>query len=139
MADGGKNLSYSAAQINEGLRKALLLEQPMLLGVEYLTTERYLGKPVYKKAVSIGALPNNAGVSVNITSKSDGTADETIRAIDAHGVTSNGNVIPAPAYSRDPSKQINLQPYLWLLYLTTNFDASGITANIEVSYYKTTD
>ena len=31
---------------------------PMQLGVEYRTTERYLGKPVYVKAVDTGALPN---------------------------------------------------------------------------------
>ena len=31
---------------------------PMQLGVEYRTTERYLGKPVYVKAVNLGALPN---------------------------------------------------------------------------------
>jgi hypothetical protein len=30
----------------------------MELGVEYRTTERYLGKPVYAKAVDFGALPN---------------------------------------------------------------------------------
>lgn len=33
------------------------LNPPMELGVEYKTTERYLGKPVYTKAVSCGALP----------------------------------------------------------------------------------
>lgn len=30
---------------------------PMLLGVEYRTTERYLGKPVYKRTENIGAMP----------------------------------------------------------------------------------
>jgi hypothetical protein len=29
---------------------------PMLLGIEYRTTERYLGKPVYKQAVSVGTM-----------------------------------------------------------------------------------
>lgn len=31
---------------------------PMVLGVEYRTTERHEGKVVYKKKVSVGALPN---------------------------------------------------------------------------------
>ena len=31
---------------------------PMILGVEYRTTERYLGKPVYCKVVDCGGLPN---------------------------------------------------------------------------------
>lgn len=31
---------------------------PMALGVEYRTTERYLGKPVYVKVVDFGSMPN---------------------------------------------------------------------------------
>ena len=31
---------------------------PMLIGKEYRTTERHLGKPVYVKLVNFGALPN---------------------------------------------------------------------------------
>lgn len=34
------------------------LNTPMGVGVEYRTTERYQGKPVYVKIVNIGALPN---------------------------------------------------------------------------------
>lgn len=37
---------------------------PMQLGVEYRTTERYNGKPVYVKAINFGALPNNTNKSV---------------------------------------------------------------------------
>lgn len=37
---------------------------PMLLGVEYRTTERYLGKPVYAQLFSVGAC--SAGSSVNL-------------------------------------------------------------------------
>ena len=33
---------------------------PMELGVEYRTTERYLGKPVYMKTINMGNLPGNA-------------------------------------------------------------------------------
>ena len=33
---------------------------PMELGVEYRTTERYLGKPVYVKTINMGNLPGNA-------------------------------------------------------------------------------
>lgn len=33
---------------------------PMYLGVEYRTTERYLGKPVYVKTINMGNLPGNA-------------------------------------------------------------------------------
>lgn len=35
------------------------IDPPMALGVEYRTTERYLGKPVYVKVVDCGACPAN--------------------------------------------------------------------------------
>ena len=41
---------------------------PLALGVEYRTTERYLGKPVYCKLVDFGVLPNKTSKSVEITS-----------------------------------------------------------------------
>lgn len=112
---------------------------PMALGVEYRTTERYLGKPVYVKAFNVPALPNNSDLSVNIATNSDGSADETIRAITGYGVTSNGSSIPSEAWSRDFSRKIYLQLYLWLVYFKTTFDASGESATIVVKYTKTTD
>ena len=41
---------------------------PMQVGVEYRTTERYLGKPVYRKMVWGGALPNTGYSNVDIAS-----------------------------------------------------------------------
>lgn len=41
-----------------------LSEPPMIIGVEYLTPERYNGKPVYKKIVNIGALPHSTEKSI---------------------------------------------------------------------------
>lgn len=38
---------------------------PLQIGVEYRTVERYLGKPVYTKAIGLGALPNNSKKLVN--------------------------------------------------------------------------
>ena len=37
---------------------------PMELGVEYRTTERYLGEPVYVKVVNCGVLPSGATLTV---------------------------------------------------------------------------
>nr|DAW32712.1 MAG TPA: hypothetical protein [Caudoviricetes sp.] len=111
----------------------------MQLGVEYRTPERYLGKPVYVKAFNVSSLPNNGNISVNIATNSDGSADETIRAITAYGVTSNGSSIPAWAWARDTSKKIYLQLYLWIVYLETTFDASNESATIVVKYTKTTN
>ena len=41
---------------------------PMILGVEYRTTERYLGKPVYRKLIWGGPLPNTGYSNVDIAS-----------------------------------------------------------------------
>ena len=39
---------------------------PLILGIEYRTTERYHRKPVYAKAVEVGVLPNNSYKEVHI-------------------------------------------------------------------------
>lgn len=41
------------------------INPPMQLGVEYRTTERYLGKPVYVKVVDCGAMPSATTKTVN--------------------------------------------------------------------------
>lgn len=41
------------------------IDPPMELGLEYRTTERYLGKPVYVQAINFGALPNAAKKAIN--------------------------------------------------------------------------
>lgn len=45
---------------------------PMLLGVEYRTTERFFGKPVYTIAFNFGALPNASTAYVGIPSPAAG-------------------------------------------------------------------
>ena len=45
------------------------INPPMAVGVEYRTTERYQGKPVYVKAVDCGAMANNKVVTIVDDSK----------------------------------------------------------------------
>lgn len=40
------------------------VDPPMMVGVEYRTTERYNGKPVYKKMVNCGKFPSSGSTSV---------------------------------------------------------------------------
>lgn len=40
---------------------------PMTLGVEYRTTERWGGKPVYVKLVNFGTMPNNTQKSISVS------------------------------------------------------------------------
>ena len=44
--------------VGSGWRPWEWVNPPMQLGVEYRTTERYLGKPVYVKCFDFGPLPN---------------------------------------------------------------------------------
>lgn len=57
---------------------------PMQLGVEYRTTERYLGKPVYTKVVDCGYMANNKVITI---------VDEKYRLIDGY-LKGNPNLFP---------------------------------------------
>ena len=53
---------------------------PMLLGVEYKTMERYLGKPVYAKLVDCGQIADNKQVEHGIVNMRDCTFAQGLRA-----------------------------------------------------------
>ena len=42
---------------------------PMAVGVEYRTTERFQGKPVYVKTINMGNLPGNSVKQVNFQNR----------------------------------------------------------------------
>ena len=96
------------------------LTPPMELGVEYRTTERYLGKPVYTKVVDCGNLPN-------------GTTAEV-----AHGVANVGIVVGAQAIASNGIGVFNGLVYLPSIYngsLTDRWTAylAGVDAqNIRI-------
>lgn len=95
---------------------------PMELGVEYRTTERYLGKPVYVKLINCGNLP-------------DGTTKEV-----AHGITNLAFIVGAQAIASNSSSGFgfNGHAYLPVIYnglLTdrwTNYLAGVNTNNIRI-------
>ena len=65
--------AYALTNINEYLHRRRLVyigtatqdnpwewvDPPMALGVEYRTTERYMGKPVYAKLLNLGSMPSS--------------------------------------------------------------------------------
>ena len=53
---------------------------PMELGIEYRTTERYLGKPVYAKLVDCGQIADNKQVEHGIVNMRDCTFAQGLRA-----------------------------------------------------------
>lgn len=99
---------------------------PLAQGVEYRTTERYLGKPVYCKLVNFGKLPNNAIKEV------------------AHDIS---NLQYAVSVSGE-SNGDNLIGNMYITYVNvgganirikTNADRSNVNAAVLIKYTKTTD
>lgn len=96
------------------------LNPPMELGVEYRTTERYLGKPVYVKLINCGNLPN-------------GTTKEI-----AHGITNLDFMVGAQVIASNSTSGFNGHAYLPEIYngsLTdrwTNYLAGINTKNIRI-------
>lgn len=96
------------------------INPPMTLGVEYRTTERYLGKPVYVKLIDCGNLPN-------------GTTKEV-----AHGITNLDFIVGAQAIASNSTSGFNGHTYLPVIYngsLTdrwTNYLAGVDTKNIRI-------
>lgn len=131
-----RNTMYQFAYANEGASGMLMgtvsqrskktanvdwtpweyINPPMKLGVEYRTTERYLGKPVYVKLINCGNLP-------------DGTTKEV-----AHGITNLDFMVGAQAIASG----FNGHTYLPEIYngsLTdrwTNYLAGIDTKNIRI-------
>lgn len=102
---------------------------PMQLGVEYRTTERYLGKPVYCKLVNFGALPNATQkvVKHNIPNVSSvisvyGAAQDQAIGVGAFGAQVTG-------INAD-----NTNVAIW-----TSADLSNYSAYVAIKYTKTTD
>lgn len=102
---------------------------PMQLGVEYRTTERYLGKPVYCKLVNFGALPNATQkfVKHNIPNVS--------RVISVYG-SAQDQAIGVGAFGAQVTgiNADNTNVAIW-----TSADLSNYSAYVAIKYTKTTD
>lgn len=98
----------------------------MQLGVEYRTTERYLGRPVYCKLVDFGKLPNNAVKEV-----SHGISNLQY-AISVAGESNGDNLIGNMYITYVHVSPTNIR-------IETNADRSGVSATVLIKYTKTTD
>lgn len=102
---------------------------PLILGVEYRTTERYLGKPVYAKLINCGNLPG-PGSTKNV---SHGVSN--CLPIMVTGQMSNTNTIPWLGKFTVSADNINI-----VLYSVADAtDFSSFTAMAILKYTKTTD
>ena len=105
---------------------------PMQLDVEYRTTERHEGKPVYTKLVDCGMLPNCTTKVVAWTNNS--SADKAIRFTSSNG---NGGVLPM-RLSSSSKVNIYISIYNNVIDIETEFDASSQHCYTQVWYTKTT-
>lgn len=100
---------------------------PMQLGIEYRTTERYLGKPVYVKVVDCGNLPASGLKNI-----AHGIAN--CKPIHVYGEMSNGNTLP---YAVGTNYYISADRGYIQIYVTG--DLSDQTVKATIKYTKTTD
>lgn len=103
---------------------------PMQLGVEYRTTERYLGKPVYVQAVNFGTLPNADTKSVTWA------APGVVLAVLSAEATSNTG---DPLGLGTSLSGTEITATTTTLYIKTSGNYSDNTAVFRVKYTKTTD
>lgn len=109
------------------------INPPMALGVEYLTTKRFEGKPVYMKAFNTGNLPTNTSATI------------------AHGINNVDKTISVRGYITGQGASVTI-PYYdsttnWIgvtfqrnnYTIATGHNASAFTAVLFVEYTKTTD
>lgn len=99
---------------------------PMQLGVEYRTTERYFGKPVYVKIVDFGVLPANS------------------KKVVAHGIDNLGYVLDyagSAGYWAWPTipHVTDVQFTATNIEVTTDVDLGGFATKFILKYFKTTD
>lgn len=103
----------------------------MILDIEYRTTERYMGKPVYAKLCDFGAMPNNA------TETKEGILPRHVNCVSIQGyqVASSGKSGPfeTSAYRNGIDMQTNTSGNVTI---TTPADLSSYTAYILIKYTK---
>lgn len=105
----------------------------MLLGVEYRTTERLDGKPVYVELVSCGSIPTSG------TSKAIAHGIPNIAyVLQAYGTTSAGFCIPYGSYGDRISIGAN-PTQIEIETAVSSFDASAYSAYVVLKYIKTMD
>ena len=111
-------------RMNNGVQE--WINPPGITGVEYRTTERWQGKPVYQKLVNFGYAPNSSSSSV-----SHGIENFS-QCAGLHGTLGGANLI---GHSNVVAVDVNASA----ITIQTNSDLSGSNVLVLVKYSKTTD
>lgn len=105
---------------------------PMLLGVEYKTTERFWGSPVYYKIVDCGQIADNKQVEHGIVNMRDCISFQGLRGSMPMPSISNNNLSdPWSYYVADVDRT--------KITLACGTSAAGDTCHVMLKYTKTTD
>lgn len=135
---------YKCARTGYGTDDALewgeweYINPPMHLGVEYRTTERYMGKPVYAKLVDCGAMPNKT-----IKSVTSGISSGQ-HLVSSHAMYYNSSVSVSLPWMVSGGTEIAkyavcIYPTSISISLWASNDESAQNALVLVKYTKTTD
>lgn len=110
---------------------------PMLAGVEYRTTERYMGKPVYAKLVFVGAGPTaGSAVTVNHGVANMGYLVDFCGVLAANGSQSLG----LPYYINANNQGYLRVDHQNVVIYSVGTNLSGyVDTNVWLKYTKTTD
>lgn len=106
------------------------INPPLELGIEYRTTERYLGKPVYILMKDLGSLPNAGSRTI------ENLATQVDRVVDAVLNTASSSA----SYHNAQELTWYVGSYGWpYCIMKTTTDMSAYTARVTLKYTKTTD
>ena len=110
---------------------------PMILGVEYRTTERYLGKPVYVMVVDCGVAPSKSETWIKINKEISRfiSIDAVSYASDTYQTTIPDSVESCKAVLVMSSQS----PYILVKTTTDNFAVNGYHVYARIKYTKSTD
>lgn len=126
--DKKEDATYAGCYYYETTDGMEWVNPPMLVGVEYRTTERYDGKPVYVKVLDYGTLPNSAEAS-------------------NYGLAAGLNLISVSGFAVGPSYNIPIPGYYSVqnigytrssgnLWITTTSNLSSYHGYIIAKYTK---
>lgn len=108
------------------------LNPPMVVGVEYRTTQRYNGFPVYAKAIDLGVFPNNNTITV-----SHGIKYKIITSIEAYAYSTDSTIIQQlPLVNVQGTVTAKLHISANGVYIVTTADVSKYTGYVTIRYTK---
>ena len=117
---------------------------PMALGVEYRTTERYLGKPVYVKTVYVGEIAANTNTAAHISDNSNVDVHFRAFCVGKRKFGTGGWEDSVTGLTASPSTIVSCEPTVFRL--TNRRARAQITSTVDLKdvyctgyYTKTTD